>query len=153
MDNNRTRHHQGRCPPVQNVDAFYFREVGISTKKHFGWQAGNCAGQLCRQQKENWQKVRLALQKIRKGRHLRKAGMKEGIANGAKCTVYVRLVKLQGKWKPSMASKARERARVVWGRIASIWKFQTKSLKFDFSYFYHFFQPILILIELTMNAS
>jgi hypothetical protein len=32
LDNNRTRHHQGGCPLVQNVDAFYIREVGIGTK-------------------------------------------------------------------------------------------------------------------------
>jgi hypothetical protein len=70
---------------VQNVDAFYIREVGIGTKKTF-WLASRklCWPAMQAAQEEQAKcAVRLARQKIRKGRHIRKAGMKEGrIANG-----------------------------------------------------------------------
>ncbi len=116
LDNNRARHHQGGCPLVQNVDAFYIREVGIGTKKNIlaGKQEtvlASYAGSTRRTGKmrsETSTPENQEGQTHQKGRHERRQDSK-----WAKCTVYVRLVKLQGKWK-GQAWQAKPRRQPGW---------------------------------------
>jgi hypothetical protein len=81
---------------VQNVDAFYIREVGIGTKKNIKQETvlASYAGSTGKMRSETSTPENQEGQAHQKGRHERRQDSK-----WAKCTVYVRLVKLQGKWK------------------------------------------------------